>query len=130
METVNIFAKQKSIKRLNSDNMDVHGNLFHERILLDVVNVNLSTQECDVVNPHNGLKGTTKIKKLVFCDENGLLSDYKKEINSLSKQIAYCNEAICFNGIEEWEKKEYHAVKLGNMKLKIQLVKLIKLIEQ
>ena len=57
-----------------------------------------------------------------------LKADYTKEITELTKGINYCNEAICSKHTEKWEKKEYQAVKLMNMKRKITLIKILKTI--
>lgn len=56
---------------------------------------------------------------------NIMAIEYKKEIASLNNRIAYCNEAICSNKTESWERKEYQAVKLDNMKRKINLIKIL-----
>ena len=53
-----------------------------------------------------------------------LQNDYRNEIVELTNNINYCNNAICARTTANWEKKEYHAVKIESMKRKITLIKI------
>ena len=54
-----------------------------------------------------------------------LQNDYRNEIVELTNNINYCNNAICARTTANWEKKEYHAVKIESMKRKITLIKIL-----
>ena len=65
------YAKLASIKRLKSNNMDIHGNLWEERIILEVGTIDLDSRRCECTNPINGMSFIIDIDKITFCDRDG-----------------------------------------------------------
>ena len=66
-----VYAKLKSIKRLNSEDRDLHGNLWNERVILEVGTIDLDSKRCEVTNPINKMNWITDISKLTFCTSDG-----------------------------------------------------------
>lgn len=66
-----VYAKLKSIKRLNSEDRDLHGNLWNERVILEVGTIDLDSKRCEVTNPINKMNWITDISKLTFCNADG-----------------------------------------------------------
>lgn len=71
-----LYAKNKSIERFNhktgkSNNTDIHGLLWNERVLLNVGTIDLDTRQCELINPFNGFTWISKIDKIVFCNTDG-----------------------------------------------------------
>lgn len=70
-----IYAKNKSIERFNyrtgtSNNTDIHGLLWNERVILEVTSIDLDSKRCFVKNP-NGYEWLTKLSNIEYCDVNG-----------------------------------------------------------
>ena len=65
------YAKLASIQRLKTDNRDMHGNLWHERIILEVGTIDLDSKRCECTNPINGMCFIIDISKITFCKEDG-----------------------------------------------------------
>ncbi len=66
-----VYAKLKSIKRLNSEDRDLHGKLWNERVILEVGTIDLDSKRCEVTNPINKMNWITDISKLTFCNADG-----------------------------------------------------------
>lgn len=69
------YCKNKSIERFNhktgdSNNTDIHGLLWDERVILEVTSIDLDSKRCFVKNP-NGLEWITEISNVEFCDADG-----------------------------------------------------------
>lgn len=69
------YCKNKSIERFNrtngrTNNTDIQGLLWDERVILEVTSVDLDSKKCFVKNP-NGLEWLTKISNFEYCDVNG-----------------------------------------------------------
>ena len=69
------FCKNKSIERFDrtvgrTNNTDIHGLLWDERVILEVTSIDLDSRRCFVKNP-NGLEWLTKISNITYCDANG-----------------------------------------------------------
>ncbi len=65
------YAKLKSIKRLNSDNRDLHGNLWNERVILEVGVIDLDYKRLELTNPVNKMNWITDISNVTYCDADG-----------------------------------------------------------
>lgn len=65
-----VYARLKSIKRLNSNDRDIHGSLWNDRVILEVGTIDLDSKQCVVKNP-NGMEWVTKMDNLTFCDSKG-----------------------------------------------------------
>lgn len=66
-----VYAKLKSIKRLNSDDRDLHGNLWHERVILEVGTIDLDSKRLELTNPVNKMNWITDISKITYCNADG-----------------------------------------------------------
>jgi translation initiation factor IF-1 len=71
-----MYCKNKSIERFNhitgqSNNTDIHGLLWDDRVILEVTSIDLDSRRCFVKNTNNGLEWLTEISNITFCDENG-----------------------------------------------------------
>ena len=66
-----VYANLKSIKRLNSEDRDLHGNLWNERVILEVGTIDLDSKRCEVTNPITKMNWITDISKLTFCNADG-----------------------------------------------------------
>lgn len=69
------YCRLKSIERFNqktgfSNDKDIHGLLWHERVILEITSIDLDSKQCFVKNP-NGLEWLTKLSNIVYCDVNG-----------------------------------------------------------
>lgn len=71
-----VYAKLKSIERFNhktgfSKDRDIHGNLWSERVILEVGTIDLDSKRCEVTNPINKMSWITDISNLTFCTADG-----------------------------------------------------------
>ena len=66
-----VYAKLKSIKRLNSDDRDMHGNLWNERVILEVGTIDLDSKRLELTNPINKMNWITDISKITYCNADG-----------------------------------------------------------
>lgn len=76
------YCKNKSIQRFNhrtghSNNTDIHGLLWDERVILEVTSIDLDSKRCIVKNP-NGLEWLTEISNIEFCNADGSMLRYSK----------------------------------------------------
>ena len=77
------YCKNRSIERFNhetgfSNDKDIHGLLWDERVILEVTSIDLDSKRCFVKNP-NGFEWLTKISNIEYCDVDGNHLRYSKQ---------------------------------------------------